>query len=529
MNLTHIVEIMGYSSNGEGVARLPEGKVAFIPGGVRGDVLEVRLIREKPRSVNAEIVRILTPSLHRVEPDCPVYPLCGGCNFRHITYEEELWAKRSRVNDALFRIGGFSVSIDEVITTGKTDGYRNRAVFHSDGVRRGFYAPRSHDIIPVDRCLLLKDEINDALSEIPLDEAEIALYSGKDGSEKVGVRKGDSGKDVIEKAGAGKDVIEEGVAGKDGAGKDNVEIDAPGKYIPGKGDAGKDGAVEHSSGEDETGEYENGKEESAGNLEEELDGLTFEMTGFFQVNVEAALLLYNKARQYAAMAPDETLIDLYCGVGSLTLFIGRDAGRVIGVDINTDAIDTARKNARRNGFSHVEFIAADASDWEPSGTLNRDTSGASGWNQFDKCEWSSYDTLDRGTSDTLDKGTSDTLDRSTSDALDRSTSDALDGGTSDTLDRSSSEKLEWRISDTLERSLARRPDCIVVDPPRKGLSPSVAQKILKLAPKRIVYISCDPATLARDLRVLKGYDIKELCAVDMFPRTANIECCCLLS
>ena len=354
------VTITGYGSGGEGVARLSDGRVAFIRNCARGDLLEVRLTKSHSRSAHAQIMRIITPSPYRIEPDCPAYPECGGCDFRHITYEEELAAKLQRVNDALQRIGGLSIRATEILNTGQTDGYRNKAVFHSDGAAIGFYASGSRKIVPVDRCLLLKPDINDALKTLP-PHGEVTLRSGKNG------------------------------------------LGEP--------------------------------------LEEELDGLSFEVSGFFQVNNGAALLLYKKAREYAAMQKSETLVDLYCGVGSLTLFVGRDAGRAIGVELDPGSVTAARENAQRNGLPHIEFIIADAAEWDCAGLI---------------------------------------------------------------------------------------PDCIIVDPPRKGLSPGAVQKIIELAPKRIVYVSCDPATLARDLRALPGYTVRDVCAVDMFPRTANVECCCLL-
>jgi len=176
-------------------------------------------------------------------------------------------------------------------------------------------------------------------------------------------------------------------------------------------------------------------------IEEELDGLVFAISGFFQVNTGAALLLYRKARDFAALAKSDTLIDMYCGIGSLTLFAGRDAGFALRVEINSDAVKAARDNAMRNGIAHVEFLCADAAE----------------------CDIRAYN-----------------------------------------------------------------PDCMVVDPPRRGLSSAVISKMLELSPKRIVYVSCDPATLARDLRRLLPYTVKDICVVDMFPRTANVECCCLL-
>ena len=355
------VEIEGYASSGEGVARLNDGRVVFVSNAARGDVLEIRIKEEKPRISRAEIVRVLNPSPHRTQPDCLAYPLCGGCDFRHITYEEELWAKRQRVNDALRRIAGSSAKAQEILSAAQINGYRNKATFHSDGVVRGFFARQSHDIVNIDHCLLLKDEINTALKDYPIN-GELTLRCGRNG------------------------------------------LSPP--------------------------------------LEEELDGLVFGISGFFQVNTSAALLLFQRAREYAEMSKDETLVDLYCGVGSLTLFIGRDAGQAYGVELNPKSVEAAHENARRNGFTNVEFFSEDAESWE------------------------------------YGKGS---------------------------------------------------PDCIVVDPPRSGLSLGVVRKILEFFPQRIVYISCDPATLARDIRRLEGYSVEKICIVDMFPRTANVECCCLLN
>ena len=357
---THTVTVKGYSSKGEGVARLNDGRIVFIPDAARGDTLKIKLTKEQSRSARAEIIDILTPSPYRIESDCPVYPQCGGCDFRHITYEEELEIKLQRVNDAIGRIGGLSIRANEILRTGQTEGYRNKAVFHFDGTSLGFYKSQSHDIIPVDHCLLLKDNINEALKNLTPDN-EIILRSGRNG------------------------------------------LINP--------------------------------------LEEELDGLVFQISGFFQINTGAALLLYQRAREYAAMSKRETLIDLYCGVGTLTLFVGRDAQYALGVEQNPSAVEAARNNAHRNHLSHVEFIHADVAKWKTD------------------------------------------------------------------------------ISD---------PDCIIIDPPRKGLSKGAMYKILELSPKRVVYISCDPATLARDLRMFGGYIVKDICAIDMFPRTANVECCCLL-
>ena len=403
--LTQTVTVKGYNSNGEGVARLEDGRVVFIRGAARDDVLEITLIQELSKIARAEITRIITPSPYRIEPDCAVYPKCGGCDYRHITYEEELFAKLQCVNDALKRIGSIPIQVDQILHTGQINGYRNKAVLHSDGSSIGFHKARSHDVIPVEHCLLLKDMLNDAIKSLVKDEIKpnrnITLCSGVSGI--------------------------------------NISYENPSHRL--------------------------NREKTCQPLEEEMDGLIFQLEGFFQVNTNAALLLFQKAREYAALSKSETLVDLYCGVGALTLFIGRDAGRALGVEINTNAVKIARENAKRNMLSHIDFINADADD--------------DNW-----------------------------------------------------------------MTDISE------PDCIIVDPPRRGLSQGTINKILKLSPKRLVYISCNPATLARDLKLMTmeksrglenpagikvkdplkpgNYKLKKICAVDMFPRTANIECCCLL-
>ena len=366
------INITGYGSKGEGVARLDDGRVVFVRGAARGDICRVAVTSESPRSCRAEICEIIEPSPYRIEPDCTAYPMCGGCDFRHIVYEEELRAKLWRVNDALRRIGSTEVCADEIISTGRVNGYRNKAVFHTE--RRGkesltgFYRAGTNEICPIRHCLLLPEVLNDELSQ---------LWSNPTAENPAMYRVGSC-------AGFGSNV-----------------------HAP---------------------------------VVIELDGLVYRIshTSFFQVNNGAALSLFQKAREYAAMSNTESLVDLYCGVGSLTLFIGRDAGFSLGVENNLGAVDDALENLQRNNLSRIEILYADSAVWD-SGSI--------------------------------------------------------------------------------------RPDCIVVDPPRRGLSSGAVRKILELSPSRIVYISCDPATLARDIRLLAGYDVQQVCVIDMFPRTANVECC----
>jgi 23S rRNA (uracil1939-C5)-methyltransferase len=341
----HIVEIFDYSTDGAGVARLADGCVVFVDGAVRGDVCEVIIIKALKRVNYAKIERIITPSIYRIPVDCAVFGKCGGCDFRHISYEEELFAKRKKVNDALKRIGGVSIEVEDILTTGKTNGYRNNIQLKTDGEKIGFYSKSSHEIVEIEHCLLVNDEMNEKLQQ----------------------------------------------------GFTNIRTSV-----------------------------------------ETIGDLTFKISpeSFFQVNTEAALLLYEKAREYAALQPHEFLLDLYCGTGTITLFLARDVKKALGVELCAEAINDANENAIFNNISNVEFLCKNVSELETS-------------------------------------------------------------------------------------ELA--PDCIIVDPPRKGLAAEVIRKIEELASPRVVYISCDPATLARDIKLLENYDVKRVCAVDMFPRTKHIE------
>jgi tRNA/tmRNA/rRNA uracil-C5-methylase (TrmA/RlmC/RlmD family) len=342
INDRYTVKIHGYCAEGAGVARLDNGCVVFVEGAARDDVCVIVITKVLSRVCYAVIEKLIEASKHRIQADCPVFPECGGCDYRHISYEEELYAKRKRVNDALQRIGGVDIQAEDILTTGKINGYRNNIQLKSDGKKIGFYGKKSHDVIEISKCLLAGEDVN---------------------------------------------------------------VNSPQTRT---------------------------KSETIGDL-------TFHISheSFFQVNSEAALLLYSKAREYAALTPHEFLLDLYCGTGTITLFLGRDAKKALGVEANAFAVDNARKNAAINNIHNVEFLCEDVNGLDAKG-LN--------------------------------------------------------------------------------------PGCLVVNPPRKGLSDGALRVILKSAPSRIVYISCNPATLARDIRLLGGYRVSRVCAVDMFPRTRHVEC-----
>ncbi|MCL1866498.1 MAG: 23S rRNA (uracil(1939)-C(5))-methyltransferase RlmD [Oscillospiraceae bacterium] len=385
INEIHTVEIIGYSFDGAGVAKLNSGCVVFVERAVRGDVCEVRITKVNPRSCRAEIVRLTKKSEHRIAPDCPVYNKCGGCDFRHISYKEELFAKKTRVNDALKRIGGVKIETEEVLTAGETDGYRNHIQLKIDCGKVGFYSAASHTTVDIESCKLASPNANRVIR-----------------------------------------CLREWVRRNDIRGVGTARIRTS-----------KDGVMTVLNADKVI------TLDSHPYITEVLDGLSFRISAesFFQVNSAGAEVLYKKALEFADLKPHEFLLDLYCGTGTITLFLGRDAGHALGVESNESAVENARINAELNGVHNAEFLCADVSDFDFSG-LN--------------------------------------------------------------------------------------PNCVVVDPPRKGLDSRTLRKILEMSPTRIVYISCDPATLARDVKLLTGYTVSRVCAVDMFPRTRHVECVIIL-
>jgi len=436
-NELYTVKITGYTSDGEGVARI-DGQVVFIKHAIEGEVCEVRILRTTKTVAWAKIETILTPSPHRITPACPVYGPCGGCDFLHMTYEEELRHKQQRVVDALERVGGLSVNVAPILATHQTDNYRNKAIFAvSDGPVTGFFRRRSHQVVPVTSCLIQTESANRAASALRewMGECNVSAYDEE-------ARKGLIRHLFVRTATS--------------TGRIAVCIVATAKSLPdverltefirhhcpetasivlctniNLGNVVLQGTFRTLWGED----Y----------LTDALMGLSFRLSprSFFQVNPPQAERLYKHAYTYANLTGNETVLDLYCGTGTITLVMARGAKHAIGAEIVSSAVYDARENAKVNNIENAEFILADVAD--------------------------------------------------------------------------AAKELHSR---------GLRPDVVVVDPPRKGLTPDVITQIVEMSPKHIVYISCDPATLARDLKLLneKGYQTKEVTPTDMFPRCAHVEC-----
>ena len=438
---TQRMSIEGYSSDGAGVARL-DGAVVFVKGAVRGETCQVYLDKVGRSAVWGHVTAVEVASSSRLEPDCPYYERCGGCCYRHMTYVEELEAKRQRVEDALHRIGGVDLPVPPVLGAVHPERYRNKAQFPvAPGPRIGFYQKRTHAVTDVEDCFL-QSEVAGRLRTTTRNwmvQFHIPAYqerSGKGLVRHVYVRTNREGQSLYcllvngekvphlnELVGALR-AAEPGLVGVVlgiNEKRDNVILGDRYRTLWGQ-------------------DY----------LDDTLCGLTFRLSvpSFYQVNAEQTEVLYRKAAEYAALTGGETVLDLYCGIGTIGLTLAGQAGTVIGAEVVPEAVEDAWQNAKRNGISNARFLCGDAGQ--------------------------------------------------------------------------------------AARQLAEegiRPDVVCVDPPRKGLSEDVVDTVAAMEPQRVVYVSCDPATLARDLVRFaeRGYTAQKVTAVDLFPRTAHVETVVLLS
>lgn len=432
---------VGYTSEGAGVCRI-DGRAVFVPQLIEGESAEIRILKVSNTAVYGKIERLLTASPERTEPDCPVYGKCGGCAVRHMSYREELRFKRQKVQNCLTRIGGIDIEADDIIGAGSVDGYRNKTIFTvGEGGVTGFYRARTHDLVPAPECRIESDYARRVAGAVRkyMRDFSVPAFSEKTGT---GIRR------VMARCGfksrEGQAVIVTGRGSLKSADKliEYIRSAAPEtvSIMRNVNDRAGDTVLSF--------DYERlwGRE----SICDTLCDLSFDLSAgaFYQVNRDQAEKLYGKALEYAALTGSETVLDLYCGTGTITLCLAKKAKRAIGCEIVEAAIENARKNAVSNGITNAEFICADA----------------------EKC------------------------------------------------------------ADELLRS-GLRPDVVCVDPPRKGLSPEVPGIIAKMAPERVVYVSCDPATLARDLKCFAsfGYKTEKATPVDMFPRTAHVETVVLMT
>lgn len=444
------LEITGLNHEGAGVGR-HEGYTLFVPQALPTERVRAKVVHAKKQYGFAELLEIITPSANRVAPPCEVFHRCGGCSLQHLDYQEQLLHKQQIVRDNLRRIGGFDVEGDSAITVHPTLGmsdpwrYRNKAQVpigeQDGGLVGGFYAEKSHDIIDIDACLI-QQEANDVVVRAVKKIAARLDIQPYDEVRHTGLLR-----HVVSKVGAATGevmvvlITTEAFIPQRDLLIQLIQTEVPNvKSIVQNINPHKTNVIFGDEtitlwGDDVIHDY--------------IGPIKFAISArsFYQVNPAQTEVLYSKTLEYAGLTGGERVIDAYCGIGTISLFLAQKAKHVYGVEIVPEAIADANRNAKLNGFENVTFEVGAAEAVIPA----------------------------------------------------------------------------WK-----EQGIEA--DVIVVDPPRKGCDEALLTTILQMKPKRVVYVSCNPSTLARDLKVLADrYEVKEVQPVDMFPHTGHVESVAMLT
>ena len=435
--------VIDYTHEGNGVVKI-DGYPIFIPQTVKGEMVTFKLIKQNKGFGIGKLMSIETESPDRVEPPCIYYQQCGGCNIQHLSYSAQLIMKKNQVKNLVQKMTKLDIPVRDIIGMDNPWRYRNKSqlpVQYQNGIVTGFYRPRSHDIVPIEECLIQKvshDELMNTIRQL-LTKYNVSIYDErkhKGNLRHIVLRSGTKvnetmvvfvtkSKHLSELEQIADELMTRfphitSIRQNINSEKTNVILGRQSKTIRGN-------------------DY----------IRDQLDALTFEISdmSFYQVNHEQTEKLYQKALQYADLEVRQNVIDAYCGIGTIGLFMATHAERVYGVEIVEKAIEDAKRNATLNHLSNTHFEAGKAENII----------------------------------------------------------------------------LKWR-----EEGI--RPDVVMVDPPRKGCNPVFVETLLELEPKRIVYVSCNPSTLMRDIQLLEEkYHIDEITPVDMFPQTTHVEAVCKMT
>lgn len=489
--LTIRIEDMGV--DGEGIGKV-DNIPLFVKDALIGDVVSVKIMKMKKNYGYARLLEILEPSKDRVTPPCEFHRSCGGCQIQALSYEKQLEFKQRKIRNNLKRIGGFSEEMLEqvmepIIGMDEPYHYRNKAQFPVGRDREGrtvtgFYAGRTHTIIPNRNCLLGMP-MNEKILETVLSFMEKYRIEPYDEKTNRGVvrhvltRYGHTTKEwmvclVINQTKLPHaDALVEELVKLEGMTSISININQKNtNVILGE-------KVETLWGSPYITDYIHLR--TGADWQVEGEGIAYRISpqSFYQVNPVQTEKLYSTALDYAGLTGEESVWDLYCGIGTISLFLAQRAKQVYGVEIVPQAIADAKENAKLNGITNAEFFVGKAEEVLP---------------EF-------YERMRRDDS-RISSGTSSGL------------SDA-----------------EVSDMDAATDVQMLTPDVIVVDPPRKGCDTKCLETIVQMSPKRVVYVSCDSATLARDLKFLceNGYEVKRVRGCDMFGQTVSVETCVLLS
>ena len=448
-NKEYILDIVSQGYEGEGIAKINDTFPIFIEGALKGERVNVRIVKSKKNFAYGKLLEVIEPSLERCEAKCSIHKRCGGCKLQHSTYKEQLNFKFERVKDCITKIGKLDESIAQFpLGMDEPWRYRNKVQLPigmvNGELKIGFFAPRSHEIIDMETCLI-QDEIADKVVGITrswIKKNNIKPYNIDGKYDETGIlrhimiRRGFTTNEVM------------------------VVLVTNGSKLPNK-DEFISLITENIPGIKSIVQNINSKPTNVilgqecitlwgePTISDYIGEFKFNISplSFFQVNPIQTEVLYNKALEYAGLTGDETVFDAYCGTGTITLFLSQKAKKVYGVEIIPQAIENANINAKENNANNVEFFVGES---------------------------------------------------------------------------------EVVIPDLINKGI--KADVVVVDPPRKGCDVKLLNAITNIDAKKIVYVSCDPSTLARDLAILEGngYKTVKVQPVDMFPHTAHIENVALL-
>ena len=433
------VEITGMTDDGSGVGRA-EGIAVFVPYTIIGETVRVHIIKVNKTYAVGKLLDVVIPSKHRIKAECEYFYKCGGCQLWHMGYDAELDYKYNKVADCIKRIGGLETKVSPIIESPKTSRYRNKVQLPVSEAGIGFYRKNSHDVIDMDDCLLQDTRASEIVGLVRnwIEENNIEPYNEKSGSgilRHIYLRMADSGI-----------MVTMVIADDDLPMKDKLvdTLKNPALCVT--------SIVLNINNRNTNVVLGHKNIVIYGNktLSDTIENVSFEISpnSFYQVNKEQTHTLYSIARRMANLSGNETVWDLYCGIGTIGQFMANKAGKIIGIEIVPEAVENARKNALNNDLDNAEYYCGAAEKVAP---------------------------------ELIKKG--------------------------------------------------ERADVVILDPPRKGCDEVLLDTVIKTKPKRIVYISCKPSTLARDLKHLSanGYLVKEIVPVDMFPRTCHVESIVLMT
>lgn len=444
-NQEYIVEIIDNGYEGEGIAKIDNFTI-FVPGALKGEKVKILIVKVLKSHAFGKILEIMQKSENRQDSDCVTYKRCGGCNLRHIKYEETLRMKQNSVQSLVNKTLKNKIKVAETVGMENPFHYRNKAQYPI-GIDKngepiiGVFANRTHEVIPMEKCLIQNsksEEIAKYILEF-IKKNKISIYNEQTGKGlfrhiliKVGIKTNQimcvlvlNGKTIPHESELAKELITK-----------FPQIKTIVKNINMKN-------TNVILGKENINIYGNGY------IEDILGEYTFRIStlSFYQVNPIQAEKLYNLGIEMAQISKEDTVFDLYCGIGTISLFMAKFAKKVYGIEIIEEAVNSANENAKTNGITNTEFYTGDVE----------------------------------------------------------------------------------KVLDDLIKNKGITADIVMFDPPRKGLDKNSINNILRIKPKKIVYISCNPATLVRDLADFEyDYEIKNVIPVDMFPWTSHVECCALL-